>query len=121
MDDDIYYLYEIEAPAGYNRIEDPIKMDIQSVLNHEGTYTSVNATAMLTKLELYVADSSDPQTCNFKETGNVNCTIENFGGATLPETGGIGTTIFFVLGGLLIVGAGVLLIVRFRMKAFTDK
>ena len=47
----------------------------------------------------------------------MNVTVANNQGTTLPETGGIGTTIFFVLGGVLVIGAGVLLIVRLRMKA----
>jgi len=41
--------------------------------------------------------------------------IENKSGATLPETGGIGTTLFYVIGGLLVVGAGVLLVTKKRM------
>ena len=51
------------------------------------------------------------------ETGIVNTTIENNKGATLPETGGIGTTIFYALGGLLTVGAVVLLVTKKRMSA----
>ena len=41
--------------------------------------------------------------------------IENKSGATLPETGGIGTTLFYVIGALLVVGAGVLLVTKKRM------
>ncbi len=42
--------------------------------------------------------------------------VENNSGTTLPSTGGIGTTIFYVLGGLLVVFAGVLLITKTRMN-----
>ena len=42
--------------------------------------------------------------------------IENKSGAELPSTGGIGTTVFYVLGGLLVVCAGVLLITKRRMN-----
>ena len=45
----------------------------------------------------------------------LSASIVNKSGATLPETGGIGTTIFYVLGSLLVVGAGVVLITRKRM------
>lgn len=44
-------------------------------------------------------------------------TIENKAGSLLPSTGGIGTTIFYVLGALLIIGAGVVLIARRRMNS----
>ena len=42
--------------------------------------------------------------------------VLNFAGSELPSTGGIGTTIFYVIGGLLMVGAAVLLIVRKKMS-----
>ncbi len=42
--------------------------------------------------------------------------VENKSGTELPSTGGIGTTIFYVLGSLLVLGAGVLLITRTRMR-----
>lgn len=43
-------------------------------------------------------------------------TVENNAGAELPSTGGIGTTVFYVLGGLLVVCAGVLLITKRQMN-----
>ena len=49
-----------------------------------------------------------------KITG-MNFEIANNAGATLPSTGGIGTTLFYVIGGLLVVGAGVLLVTKKRM------
>ncbi len=42
--------------------------------------------------------------------------IQNFAGSMLPSTGGIGTTIFYVVGGLLVVGAGILLITKKRIS-----
>ena len=42
-------------------------------------------------------------------------TIENNAGTILPSTGGIGTTIFYIVGGLLAVGAGVVLVSKKRM------
>ena len=50
------------------------------------------------------------------DTANMNNTIINQKGSTLPSTGGIGTTIFYVAGGVLVVGAGVLLITKKRAK-----
>ena len=43
--------------------------------------------------------------------------VQNMTGAELPSTGGIGTTIFYVLGGILVVGAGILLVVKKRMSS----
>lgn len=42
--------------------------------------------------------------------------MENKKGINLPSTGGIGTTIFYTVGGMLVVGAGVTLIVKKRAK-----
>lgn len=41
-------------------------------------------------------------------------------GAVLPDTGGIGTTIFYIIGGLLVVGAVVVMITRKRMSDDED-
>ena len=43
--------------------------------------------------------------------------VVNQTGTELPSTGGIGTTIFYALGGLMAVGAGVLLVAKKRMEA----
>ena len=43
--------------------------------------------------------------------------VVNQAGSTLPATGGIGTTIFYIVGAILVVGAGVVLITRRRMDA----
>ena len=43
--------------------------------------------------------------------------VENSTGTTIPETGGIGTTIFYVAGGLLVLGAVILLITKKRMSS----
>ena len=50
---------------------------------------------------------------------NLNNKIINkkAGGITLPSTGGIGTTIFYVLGGMMFVGAALILIVRRKAEA----
>ena len=43
--------------------------------------------------------------------------VENNKGTELPSTGGIGTTIFYVIGAILVLGAGILLVTRRRMNA----
>ena len=53
----------------------------------------------------------------FDESGNVvPVTVENKAGQELPQTGGIGTTVFYMIGSILLIGAGVILITRKRMS-----
>ncbi|MBE6978829.1 MAG: isopeptide-forming domain-containing fimbrial protein [Ruminococcaceae bacterium] len=104
LDDGDYKLAETTTPAGYNTIP-PIEFTITA--EHE----LESADPRLTKLtggDLFTGEVS---------TGNLSADVENKSGITLPETGGIGTTIFYVLGGLLVLGAVVLLITKKRMSA----
>ena len=48
---------------------------------------------------------------------NQTKTIKNETGTVLPSTGGIGTTIFYIIGAILVIGAGVVLVTRRRMNA----
>ena len=48
---------------------------------------------------------------------NTRIEVENYSGTELPSTGGIGTTIFYIIGAILVLGAGILLVVRRRMNA----
>ncbi len=52
-----------------------------------------------------------------RDGANFGVEVENLAGTELPSTGGIGTTIFYALGGLMAVGAGVLLVAKKRMEA----
>ena len=87
LDSDTYFLEETKAPAGYNLLKEAVQVTI----GNDGTVS-------------YGAS-----------TGEVK--IENNTGTELPSTGGMGTTIFYVLGGVLMAGAFVLLVVRKRMRA----
>ena len=53
--------------------------------------------------------------------GSLTADVVNQSGATLPETGGIGTTIFYIVGGILVVTAGILLITKKRMSINEEK
>lgn len=117
LDDGTYYLREIQAPAGYNLLENDVKLVITATTTNGQDWAGEPGQA-LTALNISVNDG-ELQPGN-TETGIVNVTVENNQGATLPETGGMGTTLFYIIGGLLVVGAGILLVVRIRMKAHNE-
>lgn len=81
------------------------------VLSDNPALTSLNGNAATGKITF---TSSIPD-------GSLSADIVNQSGATLPETGGIGTTIFYLVGGLLVVGAGILLITRKRMSGIDNE
>ena len=118
LDEGTYLLREIKAPAGYN-LADDISFVIAASTGNVSNYTGSNANTILTSLTINV-NSGEPTPGNVT-AGTVSIQVVNEAGTTLPETGGMGTTIFYVLGGLLVVGAGVLLIVRFRMRATNNE
>lgn len=118
LDDGMYFLREIQAPNGYNLLEDDVKLDIAATTANGQGWNSGIAADALTGLTIAVNDGAAQD--GDLDTGVVNVTVENNGGATLPETGGMGTTLFYIIGGLLVVGAAVLLVVRIRMKAHNE-
>ncbi len=118
LDDGTYYLMEIKAPTGYNLMENEKELAINATTTNGQNWAGMAGDA-LTALQILV-DEGDAQTGN-TDTGIVNIIVTNNQGATLPETGGMGTTLFYIIGGLLVVGAGILLIVRFRMRAGSEE
>lgn len=96
-----YTITELVAPSGYNLLKEPVKVVITGTPTLTGcawtvTVDGTNATA-------------DGVLWAFNVVNNA--------GTELPSTGGMGTTIFYVLGGVLMAGAFVLLVVRKRMRA----
>lgn len=118
LDDGTYYLREIKAPDGYNLLEDDLQIVITATTTNGQTWNGAAATA-LTALTIAVNDGGAQN--GILDTGAVAITVENNGGSTLPETGGIGTTIFYAAGALLVLCAGVLLFVKLRMRKAGDE
>lgn len=116
LDDGTYWLKETKAPDGYNLITDPIKIEIKATTVNDQDWTAMeDPSDALTALEIKVTvGSTTTSGTGNTETGIVATDIKNNKGATLPETGGMGTTIFYVLGAILVLGAGGLLIARRR-------
>lgn len=89
LDADTYYLKEIEAPKGYNKLKDPVKV----VIKEDGTITVGENTTTVNEVE-----------------------VENNTGSILPSTGGSGTTLIYILGAVLVLGSSVVLITKKRMR-----
>ena len=107
-----YSVTEMVAPAGYNVLKDA--KEVEAVLK----------TAYTTKVTAYkdadgnITSEVTESTKEYDASENVvGLVVVNQSGTELPSTGGIGTTIFYVLGGLLMAGAAVLLITKKRMDA----
>jgi len=91
LEDGTYYLLETKAPQGYNLLTE----------------------AKDVVIEEYVEEAGDtPERIAAKLTATAK--VANNAGSLLPSTGGIGTTIFYVAGAVLVAGAVVLLILRRR-------
>ena len=67
--------------------------------------------------QLISLSGGDLASGEFKDTGIIDTDIINNSGIELPSTGGIGTTIFYIAGGLLAVAAVVLLVTKKRMAS----
>lgn len=85
-----YYLTETQQPDGYNKLSSPVKVEIKD------------------NGDIYVDGST---TVN---TGDVK--VENKSGTVLPSTGGAGTTMIYLVGAVLVLGSGVVLVTKRRVK-----
>lgn len=109
LDDGNYRLTETKTPSGYNSI-DPIEFTVTAehdVLSDSPALTSLSGDAPTGELTF---------TSNITE-GSLSADVVNKAGNTLPETGGIGTTIFYVIGTVLVLGAAILLVTKRRVNS----
>ena len=105
LDDGNYKLVETTTPAGYNTI-DPIEFTITA------THETDSLDPKLTELSTTFTDATAD-----KAAGSITASVQNQKGTTLPTTGGMGTTMFYIIGGAMVLAAVVLLVTKKRMNS----
>ncbi len=104
LDNQTYYLKETKAPAGYTLIQNPFAINVI-----KDTYTAAveaNESEGVAASAASHSEITDPYVIK----------VANNSGTVLPSTGGIGTTIFYVVGGVLVLAAIILLVTKKRMS-----
>ena len=107
-----YTITELVAPSGYNLLTEDITIVVAS---NAADLENITADSKITWTASNGGAGDAAKSYTVDNAGTVKLDVENNKGSTLPETGGIGTTIFYVIGGILLVGAAVLLITKKRM------
>ncbi len=128
LDDGTYFLSETDPIEGYNKIAD-IELTITAKTINDQKWSGTSAPSKAfeqktdedTKEEKIADDVLTIKVGSVTKNGTISdgivkMDVENNKGAILPSTGGIGTTIFYVIGGILVLGAGVTLVTRRRMS-----
>ncbi len=114
LDDGTYVLKETKVPDGYNKIDDvEFTITAEHELNADDPQlTKLNGVESTGEIDLGTAQKATVD----KNAGSITSNIKNFKGSSLPTTGGIGTTIFYILGAILVAGAAVVLVARKRSE-----
>ena len=113
LDDGTYYLEETKAPSTYNKLSEDVEIVISATTANNQNWSGTASDA-LTKID--VTANGEKGEGNVNE-GSAKVTVVNNKGSELPSTGGMGTTIFYVVGSILVLGAAILLITKKRMSA----
>lgn len=107
-----YEITEFKAPDGYNKLTTPVTV--------EAVKTSSTTTSKTVYLDENGNVTNETTATEVKvELANIAATavvVVNKAGTELPSTGGMGTTVFYVLGAVLVLGAVVLLVTKKRMN-----
>lgn len=118
-----YKLVETTVPTGYNKAED-IEIEVTATYDTDSADPKLTGLTVTPETAGFVVESTNTTTGEGADavttttySGVISGKILNQKGATLPSTGGMGTTLFYVFGAILVLGGGVVLISRRRMEA----
>lgn len=118
IDDGTYEVLEILAPKGYKIPDDgktfTFVVSADTTNSQNAGDPGIIAGTVLTSLKL--TDGTEELDTGKQETGILAASITNTSSSTLPSTGGIGTTVFYLGGGAMVAVAGIYLISKKRMK-----
>ena len=107
-----YEIKEITAPDGYNKLTGSV-----TVVAKQTGATSTNTTVYLDENGDTTKTQTDKEVkVEIPDIAATAVVVVNKAGTQLPSTGGMGTTIFYVLGSALVLGAVVLLVTKKRMN-----
>ncbi|MGV3353824.1 isopeptide-forming domain-containing fimbrial protein [Streptococcus orisratti] len=109
LDDGDYKLSETTTPSGYNTIAD-------ITFTVEAEHDTESDAPKLTNLT-GVAASGEITFTPDETAGSLTTEVQNKKGSILPSTGSVGTTMLYIAGAILVLGAGILLITKKRMEA----
>lgn len=115
LDDGKYEIEEIAAPVGYNMLTTTLERSIAATTANNQGWDAFDPEDALTALALKNGDVNVDEKKDANK-GTVSETIANKSGSTLPSTGGIGTALFYLAGGIMVVGAGTVLVSKKRSK-----
>ncbi len=137
LDAGLYKIVETKTPSGYNTIDDiyftvtatytedtddnsykveSLEVTVTDKDGNELTSTDTTFTVNTDATGTTIENTDDDGISTTSGSSSITTDIVNNEGSTLPETGGMGTKLFYTLGGILVVGAGILLIVKRRMR-----
>lgn len=111
LEEGTYYLQETKAPTGYNPLTEDKEVTITAAYNDDGTLKKGNGSG--TTVTPIVSTEDTTKTIGYQ----IEADVANSSGSELPETGGIGTTIFYAVGGIMMVIAVVLLVTKKKMSS----
>ncbi|MBR3382766.1 MAG: isopeptide-forming domain-containing fimbrial protein [Clostridia bacterium] len=113
-----YVITETAAPAGYNLLADTVTVTAQ--ISETTTYTTTITVYYDAEGNVVSQEESVSSETVTVPTNVVPLVVVNNAGSELPSTGGIGTKIFYVIGGALMLTAIVLIITRRKIRASRD-
>lgn len=105
LDSGTYYLYETKAPNTYNKLKSPKEININATKTYTQNFAGNDVSSLLTSL---TATCDNKTSDDEKVSGILTVSISNNKGSTLPSTGAEGMKLMYIIGGVMVVVAGVL-------------